>query len=128
MSETDAASAELRVPPRAYKATLEIVDERTRPGMPPRISQFDLVGRMRSVEIEGALCTTIVDRLVERRDLVRYEHDNSPVMSPRRWIALADRDRLFRWIRVEARTDDPDTDLIGQLNDMRQRLEADDAS
>lgn len=117
---TQQTTPDVRVPRQIREAIRDVAVERTRPSMPPRISQLDLVGRVSRRTENSELVSRAVDQLVRNMDLLRYSYDD------RRWLTPMETERIRRWIAAEAETDQPDRELIGALNQALQEVPADD--
>jgi hypothetical protein len=127
------ATPERRIPRKNHERALQAARQATSPPRPPRITRFDLAGRIAAAGVEKAQIGEILDNLTKTGHLFRYDYNLRPEdvpddQNPREWYTINEDPWLLDWARLEAQTDDPNKDLIGTLNEQRQTLRADDES
>lgn len=128
------SNVERRITRDEYETAKQVARRATSPPRSPRITRFDLFGRIAGADIEKSQIDEILRNLVKTDHLFKYDYSLRPEAVPddqhsRVWYTINEDAWLCDWIRLEAQTEDPDKKLIGTLNEQRQTLrETDDAT
>jgi len=115
-----------------HEVVLDIVHNRTEPGIKPFISHFDLVGRSGLAGLGMMFVPDLIDDLVRTDHLVQWP--SNPDEGRRAddiYLTLPDEDRLQRWAKAEGESEDTNTELLGWINttltEVREGQYGDDA-
>ena len=108
-----------------YELVLNLVRERTAvdEDMPPTISSFDLLGRLRHRGVPHDYAKTAIRAALDNDELVAFESADGR----RQLVTLAEPEHIRRAIADKADREHPRQDVIGYLNQVLQEVrDADD--
>jgi len=124
------SNAERRITRDEHETALDVARWVTSPPRPPRTTRLNLFGRIAGAGVEKEQIDDIVRNLTKTDYLWKYDYSLRPEAVPddqhaRVWYTINEDPWLADWVRLEAQTDEPDTELIAALNKQRQNLRED---
>jgi len=125
-------STDRRLTRDEYQTALAVAKRVMSQPRPPRTTGLHLSGRIAQrlpAATDKSHVSDILDNLVGTDHLVRIDYNSRPDavpadQQPRTWYSIYDDRWLRDWIALEANTDDPDAQLIGELNRLRAQCDS----